>query len=160
MTLVFGASTRTFSDFSTGSSDPQAFQDEVNGLVLYFVYLFVGRLVINYIGKLPSTLLQNDRLTSFVGTLCVCIAATRTTNSLRKAFVESVLRKEIAYFDRADNGSTAAQVATSEMPSVLMLGVADTRVRQTAIGSIRASPRSSTHSSTASRCSFPPTLSR
>ncbi|KAJ9635107.1 hypothetical protein H2199_008593 [Coniosporium tulheliwenetii] len=96
MTLVFGASTRTFSNYSMGNSDPQAFQNEVNRLVLYFVYLFVGRCVINYIG-----------------TLCVCIAATRTTNSLRKAFLDSLVRKEIAHFDIADNGSTAAQVATN-----------------------------------------------
>lgn len=62
MTLVFAASTRTFSNYSMGNSDPQAFQNEVNGLVLYFVYLFVGRCVINYIGKVPSTFLHNGRL--------------------------------------------------------------------------------------------------
>lgn len=51
MTLVFGASTRTFSSFSQGNYDPEAFQNEINALVLYFVYLFVGRFVINYIGR-------------------------------------------------------------------------------------------------------------
>ena len=67
MTLVFGASTRVFSNYSMGNSDPQAFQNKVNGLVLYFVYLFVGRWVINYIGKVPSAFLHNGRLPHQIG---------------------------------------------------------------------------------------------
>lgn len=94
MTLVFGQSAQTFTSFS--SDDPSGFQDQVNTLVLYFVYLFVGRFVIGYIS-----------------TLCVCAGAARTTNAVRKAFLESLLRKDIAHFDLEGNGSAASQVTTS-----------------------------------------------
>lgn len=96
MSLVFGESAKTFSNFSASQGDPTAFQAEVRTLVLYFVYLFVGRFIIGYIA-----------------TLCVCSAAVRTTNALRKAFLESLLRKDIAHFDLEGNGSAAAQVTTS-----------------------------------------------
>lgn len=96
MTLVFGASTSSLSNYSTGQGDPEQFKARMNHLVLYFVYLFVGRFVIGYIA-----------------TLCICIAAARTTNSLRKAFLESLLRQEIAHFDLQGNGSAASQVTTS-----------------------------------------------
>ncbi|KAK3686424.1 hypothetical protein LTR37_019812 [Vermiconidia calcicola] len=96
MTLVFGASTSAFSDFGSGQSSPQQFRTEVNQLVLYFVYLFVGRFVVGY-----------------VATLCVCVAAARTTNALRKAFLESLLRQEVSHFDMQGNGSAATQVTTN-----------------------------------------------
>lgn len=96
MTLVFGRSTSSFNDFASGQSSPQQFQDTVNTLALYFVYLFIARFAIGYIG-----------------TLCICIAAARTTSSLRKAFLESLLRQSISHFDLRDNGSAATQVTTS-----------------------------------------------
>ncbi|KAM0795498.1 putative ABC transporter [Usnea florida] len=92
MTLVFGSSTATFNDFSTGQSDAHQFTAHINHLVLYFVYLFVARFLIGYIA-----------------TLCICIAATRTTRSMRKAFLESLLRQEIWHFDQEGNGSPATQ---------------------------------------------------
>lgn len=96
MTLVFGSSTSSFTNYASGKASPQEFQAKVNHLVLYFVYLFVARFVIGY-----------------VATLCVCIAAARTTNSLRKAFLASLLRQQVSHFDMPGNGSPAAQVTTS-----------------------------------------------
>jgi ATP-binding cassette subfamily B (MDR/TAP) protein 1 len=96
MTLVFGSSTSSFNSYAVGQGDSGQFQSSINHLVLYFVYLFVARFVIGY-----------------VATLCLCIAAARTTNSLRKAFLESLLRKEISHFDLQGNGSAATQVTTS-----------------------------------------------
>jgi ATP-binding cassette subfamily B (MDR/TAP) protein 1 len=97
MTLIFGESAKTFSDQLSGNGEsPSGFESQVKTLVLYFVYLFVGRFAIGYLS-----------------TLCVCIAAARTTNALRKAFLESLLRKEIAHFDAGDNGSPATQVTTN-----------------------------------------------
>lgn len=97
MTLIFGSSISSFNSFVTGKGSPSQFQADVNHLVLYFVYLFVGRFVIGY-----------------VATLCICIAAARTTNSLRKAFLESLLRQDVSHFDMPDNGSAATQVTTSK----------------------------------------------
>lgn len=96
MTLVFGRSTSSFNNYAAGQGDAQSFQSNINHLVLYFVYLFVGRFVIGYIA-----------------TLCVCIAAARTTNNLRKAFLNSLLRQEISHFDVLGSGSAATQVTTS-----------------------------------------------
>ncbi|PSK56469.1 Leptomycin B resistance protein pmd1 [Elsinoe australis] len=96
MTLIFGSSTSTFNDYAVGRGSPQQFQENTDRLVLYFVYLFIGRFVIGY-----------------VATLCICIAAARTTNSLRKTFLESLLRQEISHFDMQGNGSAATQVTTN-----------------------------------------------
>ena len=96
MALVFGSTTGSINIFASEQCNPQHFQDRIHHLVLWFVYLFVGRFVIGYFG-----------------TLCICIAAARTTNSLRKAFLESLLRQDIAHFDMQGNGSVATQVTTS-----------------------------------------------
>lgn len=103
MTLVFGKSTSSFNSFASGQAPPQQFQDSINQLVLYFVYLFVARFVIGYIG-----------------TLCICIAAARTTSALRKAFLESLLRQSMSHFDLQDNGSAATQVTTSKLVSTIV----------------------------------------
>ncbi|KAL9110312.1 MAG: hypothetical protein Q9227_005043 [Pyrenula ochraceoflavens] len=85
-----------FNNHAVGHESSRRFEEKVNHLVLYFVYLFVGRFVIGY-----------------VATLCICVAAARTTNSLRKAFLENLLRQEVSYFDKPDNGSPATQVTTN-----------------------------------------------
>lgn len=100
MTLIFGSSTSTFNDYGQIQNNPSQFEGNIDHLVLYFVYLFVARFVISY-----------------VGTLCICVAGTRTTNNLRKAFLESLLRKDIQHFDAAGNGSAATQVTTSTYAS-------------------------------------------
>jgi len=97
MTLVFGSSTASFNNQATGQNTAAGFNAQINHLVPYFVYLFLGRFIIGY-----------------VATLCICIAATRTTRSLRKAFLESLLRQEIQHFDGEGNGSPATQVTTSK----------------------------------------------
>ncbi len=142
MTLVFGSSTAAFNNVATGQNSAQQFTARINHLVLYFVYLFIARFVIGYIA-----------------TLCICIAATRTTRALRKAFLDSLLRQEVWYFDREGNGSPATQVTTSTRSSANRRCVIADRVLQTATVSIKASPRSYTHSSRVSHYSSPRTLS-
>lgn len=95
MTLVFGASTAEFNQ-QAASQDSATFTSNINSLILYFVYLFVARFVIGYLG-----------------TLCICIAAARTTCSLRKDFMGKLLRQEVAHFDKASSGSAATQVTTN-----------------------------------------------
>jgi len=97
MTLVFGSSTSSLNDYAVGNGNAQQFTGKIDRLVLYFVYLFIARFVIGY-----------------VATLCICVAAARTTRSLRKAFLESLLRQEVSHFDTQGNGSAATQVTTSE----------------------------------------------
>ncbi|KAL8932767.1 MAG: hypothetical protein Q9216_006688 [Gyalolechia sp. 2 TL-2023] len=96
MTIVFGSFTTRFGDFSTGASSPADFKKEVNRFVLYYVYLFLARFLIIYIS-----------------TVAVMTASIRTTKALRQAFLASILRKEIWYFDTQNGGSIATQVTTN-----------------------------------------------
>lgn len=135
MTLVFGSSTASFNNFQAGQGNAQQFTAQINHLVLYFVYLFVARFVIGY-----------------VASLCICIAATRTTRSLRKAFLDSLLRQEVWHFDKEGNGSPATQVTMSTWLSTTQNSVADRR-SQMATVSIKVLPRNCSQSSRASRFS-------
>lgn len=96
MTLVFGQSTAEFNQQATGQ-DSSTFTSNINTLVLYFVYIFVARFVIGYLG-----------------TLCICIAAARTTCALREDFLDKLLRQDVAHFDKGDSGFAATQVTTSK----------------------------------------------
>ncbi|KAM0217365.1 hypothetical protein ACHAQI_002238 [Fusarium lateritium] len=96
MTIVFGQFTGKFSDFASGSVDPDEFQKEVNSFVLWFVYLFVGKFVLSY-----------------VATTAITISGIRTTRVLRQQFLERLLRTEIWYFDTAKIGSPATQITTN-----------------------------------------------
>lgn len=96
MTIIFGSFTAKFNDFAKGNSSAQAFRNEVDHLCLYFIYLFVARLVIVY----------------FANT-AVSIAAIRTTAAIRKAFFDSTIRQEVWYFDGEGIGSISSQVTTN-----------------------------------------------
>lgn len=96
MTLVFGKSTAAFNQQATGQ-DSSTFTSNINSLVLYFVYLFIARFIIGYLG-----------------TLCICIAAARTTCALREDFLDKLLRQDVAHFDKDGTGSAATQVTTSK----------------------------------------------
>jgi ATP-binding cassette, subfamily B (MDR/TAP), member 1 len=96
MTLVFGSSTSAFNDVATGAQSRAEFSNRINHLVLYFVYIFVARFVIGY-----------------VGTLAISIAAARVTRSVRQAYLEATLRQEISFFDQESTGSAATQVTTN-----------------------------------------------
>jgi hypothetical protein len=99
MTLVFGQSTAEFNQQATGQ-DSSTFTSNINRLVLYFVYIFAARFVLGYLG-----------------TLCICIAAARTTCALREDFLDKLLRQDVAHFDKGGSGSAATQVTTSENPN-------------------------------------------
>ncbi|KAK5165760.1 uncharacterized protein LTR77_008683 [Saxophila tyrrhenica] len=96
MTLVFGQFTTEFTKTTSGNGVASDFRSTVNQLVLYFVYLFVGRFCVVYISN-----------------VCVSIAALRTTRAVRYAFLDSTLRQEVWHFDKESNGSVSSQVTTN-----------------------------------------------
>ncbi|KAM0431867.1 hypothetical protein ACHAPT_005120 [Fusarium lateritium] len=96
MTIVFGQFTSQFSDFASGSSDPDSFQSDASSFVLWFIYLFIGKFVLTY-----------------VATAAVTISGIRTTRVLRLAFLEHLLRTEIWHFDTDSVGSPATQITTN-----------------------------------------------
>ena len=96
MTLVFGRWTTSFDNYAVGQADEQHFTHTIHHLVLHFVCVLAARFVIGYIL-----------------TLCICVAAASTTRSLRKAFLEILLRQQVGYFDKQSTGSATTQVTTS-----------------------------------------------
>ncbi|KAH8587450.1 ATP-binding cassette, subfamily B, member 1 [Bisporella sp. PMI_857] len=94
MTVVFGNSITLFNDFS--GPNTAKFRREVLKMVLWFVYLFIAKLVLTYVSMVT-----------------ISISAIRTTRSLRQAFMNSMLRKEIWHFDHQDSSAVAVLVTTN-----------------------------------------------
>ncbi|KAH6894643.1 P-loop containing nucleoside triphosphate hydrolase protein [Thelonectria olida] len=95
MNLVFGKFVTVFNGFNTGEKTPHEFRKDVNHYTLYFVYLFVAKLVLVYIW-----------------TTIVSINAIRVTRSLRIDFLKQTLRQEIGYFDSSEPGSVSTSLNT------------------------------------------------
>ncbi|CAM1507486.1 Fc.00g071270.m01.CDS01 [Cosmosporella sp. VM-42] len=95
MNLVFGKFVSVFNGFSTGEKTPEEFRKGINHYTLYFVYLFVAKLVLVYIW-----------------TTIISINAIRITRSLRIDFLKQTLRQEIGYFDSSEPGSVSTSLNT------------------------------------------------
>jgi len=63
---------------------------------MYFVYLFIAKFALLY-----------------VGTICVSLAAIRTTKALRLHFLRSLLYQDIAFSDSEAAGSTSIKATTN-----------------------------------------------
>ena len=96
MTIIFGKFITKFDGFAAGNTSPDRFTTDVNGLVLWFIYLFVARFALSYIT-----------------TVAITISATRTVRAFRQAFLSHTIRQEIWHFDKQSNGATATQVTTN-----------------------------------------------
>ncbi|KAL5114063.1 hypothetical protein ACEQ8H_008040 [Pleosporales sp. CAS-2024a] len=96
MNLVFGKFVTTFVGYSTGAVTGAKYQSDVNRFTLYFIYLFVAKFVLVYIHS-----------------VCISIAAIRTTRALRVDFIEHILRQNIAYFDSKSVASVTTQATTN-----------------------------------------------
>lgn len=117
MDLIFGKFVTTFNNFALGSLSSGAYLSQIEDFTyaflgnhetclsqavlltsirLYFVYLFIAKFVLVYIH-----------------TVCVSIAAIRTTKALRQHFLQCLLRQEITFFDSRDAGSPSVRVTTN-----------------------------------------------
>jgi ATP-binding cassette subfamily B (MDR/TAP) protein 1 len=96
MAVLFGRFTTNFTNAASGASNLESFRRETDHLVLYFVYLFIGRLLLSYIGNFT-----------------VSLAALRTTRIIRKRLLKCTLRQEIWHFDVEKTASIATQVTTN-----------------------------------------------
>ncbi|CAK7231951.1 hypothetical protein SCUCBS95973_008097 [Sporothrix curviconia] len=95
MNFVFGKFVNVFNDFATGASTPDTFRSSLDQYALYFVYLFVAKFVLSYIG-----------------TTLISINAIRVTRALRLDFFQATLRQDIAFFDTAGRGGHGGAIAT------------------------------------------------
>ncbi|KAL2784757.1 ATP-binding cassette multidrug transport protein [Aspergillus keveii] len=96
MDLLFGNMLTTFNDLATGQSSPEQFRDDLDGFVLYFVYLFIGKFALVYLW-----------------TLSISISSLRTTKALRTAFLTRLLQQPISFFDASLSGSPVTHVTSN-----------------------------------------------
>ncbi|KAF2014111.1 P-loop containing nucleoside triphosphate hydrolase protein [Aaosphaeria arxii CBS 175.79] len=96
MDLVFGKFVTTFTRFGTGTLTPAEYRSETAKFTIWFVYLFVARFC-----------------TVYIHSVCVSVAAIRTTKALRVDFLQSTLRQNIAFFDAAESGSISTQAVVN-----------------------------------------------
>ncbi|KAL2826352.1 ATP-binding cassette multidrug transport protein [Aspergillus pseudoustus] len=96
MDLLFGKMITTFNDLAAGRSSPEQFRSDLNGFVLYFVYLFIAKFALVY-----------------MWTLCISVSSLRTTKSLRTAFLTRLLQQSISFFDASLSGSPVVHVTTN-----------------------------------------------
>ncbi|KAF4972245.1 hypothetical protein FSARC_1142 [Fusarium sarcochroum] len=94
--VVFGGLVELINDFAQGDKSPTEFRNAVSTHVLRFIYLFIGRFACSY---------------GF--TVCLTIAGTRITRTIRYQFLEATLSQEIAYFDSGSGGSVSSQATTN-----------------------------------------------
>ncbi|RYP20120.1 hypothetical protein DL765_002962 [Monosporascus sp. GIB2] len=96
MDLGFGKFVTTFNNFAIGAVSPDDYMSEVSRYSLYFVYLFIAKFFLVYIH-----------------TVCISVAAIRTTKALRLDFLQSLLRQDISYFDSEEAGSPSVRATTN-----------------------------------------------
>ncbi|KAG9254054.1 multidrug resistance protein 1 [Emericellopsis atlantica] len=95
MDVIFGKFINVFNKFATGQLSPSGYRSEVDKHSLYFIYLFIGKFISTYIW-----------------TFLINLTAIRTTKELRIAFVTSLLRQEVSFFD-SPSSSVSGQVTTN-----------------------------------------------
>ncbi|KAL4795058.1 ATP-binding cassette multidrug transport protein [Aspergillus venezuelensis] len=96
MDVLFGRMLTTFNYLATGQRSPTEFRSDLNYIVLYFVYLFLGKFALVYLW-----------------TLSISTSSLRTTKSLRIAFMTRLLQQDMSFFDSNLGGSPVVQVTTN-----------------------------------------------
>ncbi|KAF4636594.1 hypothetical protein G7Y89_g1486 [Cudoniella acicularis] len=116
MMIAVGTMTGTFSDFLRHTTSPNAFTRIADQQALRFVYIGVGQLAALTIGIYGL---------NYVGE--------RVTTKLRKAYLDAVLRQNIAFFDhhgagevaiRISNDMTLVQDGISQKIGLILFGLA------------------------------------
>ena len=93
MTIIFGSLAGTFQGATYGPLAGQAFQDKVNHLVLYFVYLGIGEFV-----------------TIYVATVGFIYTGEHISAKIREHYLASILRQNIGYFDKLGAGEITTRI--------------------------------------------------
>ncbi|KAK3994327.1 Leptomycin B resistance protein pmd1 [Cladorrhinum sp. PSN332] len=94
--LIFGQFVTVITDYVSGVSDKDGFMDDVAQLSLYFVYLGAARYVLSYIYNVIFTYVSY-----------------RIVRNIRRAYLRSALKQEVAYYDFGSGGSIATQATAN-----------------------------------------------
>ncbi|ENI01964.1 hypothetical protein COCC4DRAFT_175713 [Bipolaris maydis ATCC 48331] len=98
MTVVFGQLVGKFTDYFTpGTSVTSSeFQDEVDGLTLYLLYLFIGKFVLSYVSMLT-----------------IRISGLRISAALRLAYIRALFLQPVSVIDTVSPGKVSTRITTS-----------------------------------------------
>jgi ATP-binding cassette, subfamily B (MDR/TAP), member 1 len=116
MTVVFGNLSGVFQGIVLGTTSREEYASTLVDYVLYFVYLAIGEFVFTYLGTVGAI---------YVGE--------HITAKLREEYLRSILRQNIAYFDKIGAGEVTTRItadtnlvqdAISEKISLTVNGVA------------------------------------
>lgn len=92
-TLIFGSLTDNFTQFFLGNVSKHEFQSLVNNKTLYFLYLGIASLGLN-----------------FLKTYIILEVAEVITARTRRHYLQAVLRQNIAYFDKLGAGEVTTRI--------------------------------------------------
>ncbi|KAK0703921.1 multidrug resistance protein-like protein 1 [Lasiosphaeria miniovina] len=94
MTVVFGSLTGQFTSFTPSLEALQSFLDSINHMLLYFVYIGVTSIVTTSLTVMGFTW-----------------TGERITKRLRAAYLDAILRQNIAFFDSVGAGEVGTRIA-------------------------------------------------
>jgi ATP-binding cassette, subfamily B (MDR/TAP), member 1 len=99
MTIIFGGLQKVFNDYiALGNSSLEDFKSDMVEFVLYFVYLAIGTFV-----------------TSYVSNVGFIYTGEHIANNIRKAYLQSCLRQNIAYYDAVGTGEIVNRVTADAL---------------------------------------------
>ncbi|ORY83184.1 P-loop containing nucleoside triphosphate hydrolase protein [Protomyces lactucae-debilis] len=94
MTIVFGSLTQSFTNVTRGQGKQQ-FQDDVNRLTLYFVYIAIGVFV-----------------TTYIYTCAFICAGENVSRRIREEYLRAIMRQNIGYFDKLGAGEVTTRITS------------------------------------------------
>lgn len=95
MSIVFGTLSDSLGAFQAGHLSADELSAVINAKVLYFVYIAIGIMITTYVYVAVFT-----------------YTAENSAHTLRIAYLEGVLRQDIAYFDKEGGGSVSTRLIT------------------------------------------------
>ena len=93
MTIIFGTLAGKFQGFFHGTVSPALFQNTINHLVLYFVYLAIAEFI-----------------TIYVATVGFIYTGEHIAAKIREQYLASILRQNIGYFDKLGAGEITTRI--------------------------------------------------
>jgi ATP-binding cassette subfamily B (MDR/TAP) protein 1 len=95
MTLVYGNFAQSFTSFAVDDDAKHRFQDQINTLTLYFVYLGIASLV-----------------TVYVATVGFAYTGEKITQRIREEYLRAIFRQNIAFFDFLGAGEVTTRITS------------------------------------------------
>ncbi|KAF4628928.1 hypothetical protein G7Y89_g9220 [Cudoniella acicularis] len=96
LTVIYGQLVGAFQDFSDGKISGSSLEAKISQFTLYFVYLAIGMFVFSYIA-----------------TVGFFYTGEKLTQRLRRAYLKSIIRQNIAFFDNTGAGELTTRITSN-----------------------------------------------